>query len=73
MGMERYHHLRLARVLRGGRWGDLDYLMASPYSGSGGPSIEDGNIGFRVASVPEPSCMVLTILASGMLVTRRKR
>ena len=62
-----------SRVLRGGRWGDLDYLMASPYSGSGGPSIEDGNIGFRVASVPEPSCMVLTILASGMLVTRRKR
>jgi formylglycine-generating enzyme required for sulfatase activity len=31
------------------------------------------DVGFRVASVPEPSCFVLTLLASGMCATRRKR
>ena len=36
-------------------------------------SSSEFSVGFRVASVPEPSCVVLTILASGLLVTRRKR
>ncbi|MGA0846158.1 MAG: PEP-CTERM sorting domain-containing protein [Luteolibacter sp.] len=29
--------------------------------------------GFRLASVPEPSAMVLTMLASGVMLMRRKR
>ncbi len=63
-----------SRGLRGGSWfygGALD--LASSFRYYGGPSGEGSYVGFRVASVPEPSCVVLTILASGMLVTRRKR
>ena len=62
-----------SRGLRGGSWGGDDYALASSYRLGGDPSCEDIGVGFRVASVPEPSCLVLTILASGMLVTRRKR
>jgi formylglycine-generating enzyme required for sulfatase activity len=38
------------------------------------PESESGDTGFRLASaVPEPSAIVLTVLASGMMLTRRKR
>ena len=37
------------------------------------PEFENFDVGFRVAIVPEPTSVVLTILASGVLVTRRKR
>jgi formylglycine-generating enzyme required for sulfatase activity len=62
-----------SRGLRGGSWYDGDGNLASSYSDDNDPSSEYDDVGFRVASVPEPSCVVLTILASGMLVTRRKR
>ena len=62
-----------ARGLRGGSWFDADYGLASAYRFGANPLTEGGNIGFRVASVPEPSCVVLMLLASGMLLTRRKR
>ena len=63
-----------SRGFRGGCWYSAGYGLASSYrSVYGGPSLEDGAIGFRVASVPEPTTVMLTILASGMLVTRRKR
>ena len=63
-----------SRGLRGGSWFGYDgYLLASSSRYDIVPSNENLVIGFRVASVPEPSCVVLTILASGMLVTRRKR
>ena len=63
------------RRLRGGAWaGFVGYPLTSSYrSVSGGPSGENSRNGFRVASVPEPSCWVLTMLASGMMLTRRKR
>jgi hypothetical protein len=39
-----------------------------------GASREHYDLGFRVASIiPEPTSVVLTILAGGMLLTRRKR
>ncbi|MCX6878201.1 MAG: SUMF1/EgtB/PvdO family nonheme iron enzyme [Verrucomicrobia bacterium] len=62
------------RGLRGGSW-DLygSYYLSSSSRGNNLPSDEYAGAGFRVASVPEPSCVVLTLLASGMLVTRRKR
>jgi formylglycine-generating enzyme required for sulfatase activity len=64
------------RGRRGGSWlygyrGPLD--LASSNRGAGDPASEYADIGFRVASVPEPSCLVLTILAGGGLLTRRKR
>jgi formylglycine-generating enzyme required for sulfatase activity len=58
------------RGVRGGAWNYEDLGSASRYTGV--PSNEHA-IGFRVASVPEPSCVALTLLASGVLVTRRKR
>ena len=67
-----------SRGLRGGSWGVSAYFglsdgLASYSRVASVPAREDFLIGFRVASVPEPSCVVLTILASGLLVTRRKR
>jgi formylglycine-generating enzyme required for sulfatase activity len=62
-----------SRGLRGGAWPGSGGTLASSYRSYSGSSNENNNIGFRVATVPEPSCMVLTILASGLLVTRRKR
>ncbi|MCX6878725.1 MAG: SUMF1/EgtB/PvdO family nonheme iron enzyme [Verrucomicrobia bacterium] len=62
-----------SRGLRGGSWSGSVLDLASSFRNGGGPSFESDFVGFRVASVPEPSCLVLTLLASGMLVTRRKR
>jgi sulfatase modifying factor 1 len=69
------------RGIRGGSWADFGggtgagYLTSSYRydTGNGGPYLTDGSVGFRVASIPEPGCLVLTVLASGVLVTRRKR
>ena len=62
-----------SRGLRGGSWFSFGDFLASSIRYYGDPSFEDLSVCFRVASVPEPSCVVLTILASGVLVTRRKR
>ena len=62
-----------SRGRRGGSWNDHVGGLPSSYRGSLDPSLDNDDVGFRVASVPEPSCVVLTLLASGMLVTRRKR
>ena len=64
-----------SRGLRGGSWAGPVNLASSDRNGhlDAGPSFDYYDIGFRVASVPEPSCVVLTMLASGLLVTRRKR
>jgi hypothetical protein len=62
-----------SRWLRGGDWGSpSDYLDAS-FRGYYNPTSESGNIGFRVASVPEPSTGLLVVLGlSGLLLKRRK-
>lgn len=64
-----------SRGLRGGSWFNADLSLAAqtrpPYGEA--QSEEAPTLGFRVASVPEPSAMVLTILASGVMLTRRKR
>ena len=62
-----------SRGLRGGSWLSVSDHLASSYSVSFVPSDWSGSLGFRVASVPEPSCMILSLFASGVLVTRRKR
>jgi formylglycine-generating enzyme required for sulfatase activity len=63
-----------SRGLRGSSWTELgtNYLASSGRYFNA-PSFQLYGVGFRVASVPEPSCLVLTILAGGVLVTRRKR
>ncbi|MCX6872759.1 MAG: SUMF1/EgtB/PvdO family nonheme iron enzyme [Verrucomicrobia bacterium] len=62
-----------SRGLRGGSWGSLDYTLQSSYRYGRNPSNEYDGFGFRVASVPEPTSVVLAMVTSGMLLIRRKR
>jgi sulfatase modifying factor 1 len=58
-----------SRGLRGGAWYYAGSNLASSYRTNSVPTNESDNIGFRVASVPEPTSM----LAGGMMLIRRKR
>jgi formylglycine-generating enzyme required for sulfatase activity len=66
------------RVLRGGSWDSpySNYFLYVSVVGQAVPGDEGyyfGNIGFRVASVPEPSTGLLVLLGlSGLLLRRRK-
>ena len=66
-----------SRGLRGGAWdysfddGGLRSSFRDRYGYD--PSNEFSSVGFRVASVPEPTSMVLSVLAGGMMLIRRKR
>jgi hypothetical protein len=63
-----------SRGLRGGSWfSGVGGYLASAIRYNGGPSGESPDVGFRVASVPEPTSVVLAMVASGMLLIRRKR
>jgi formylglycine-generating enzyme required for sulfatase activity len=60
--------------LRGGSWlYDASDLRASDRNRDGGTTFEDFTVGFRGASVPEPTCLVLTMPASVAMFARRKR
>ena len=65
-----------SRGLRGGAWYDSslngDFLRSSN-RGSGDPTFEYSFVGFRVASVPEPTSILLSMFAGGMMLIRRKR
>lgn len=64
------------RGLRGGSWDDVDSLAlysSSPYNYDADPSLDGYGLGFRLASVPETSSLVLSVLASGVVLLRRKR
>ena len=62
-----------SRVMRGGAWGNDEASLRSSLRSELSPTLEFGPLGFRVAMVPEPSVLVLTMLFSAALVTRRKR
>ena len=68
-----------SRGLRGGAWDgngkfDLGLNLASSGRSFSDPSSEGNLVGFRLASaVPEPSSLVLSVLASGVVLLRRKR
>ena len=62
------------RSLRGGSWsgvGEPD--LRSSYHFNSSPNTSANNIGFRIASVPEPSTAVLIASACAVLVTWRRR
>ena len=66
------------RGVRGGAWDTYDEFAGYPALHSGrrrnaNPTGEYANVGFRVASVPEPTSGVLAIFAGGMMLARRKR
>jgi formylglycine-generating enzyme required for sulfatase activity len=67
-----------SRGSRGGSFDSLDLFLSASFRYNTVPTIENYNIGFRVASssiaaVPEPTSLLLTMLAGGMMLIRRKR
>jgi formylglycine-generating enzyme required for sulfatase activity len=62
-------------VLRGGAFStDASFLPSSVRGAGGHPEYVNYDIGFRLASaVPEPTSLVLTLLASGTILLHRKR
>ena len=54
------------RAIRGGRFDLPDAILRSSYRGPVDPSYSDDSLGFRVASVPEPSSVIL-MLGSGWI------
>ena len=61
------------RGLRGGSWGAGSGTLPASAGDKNTPTNQNDSFGFRVASVPEPSSLVLTLLTSGTLLLRRKR
>jgi formylglycine-generating enzyme required for sulfatase activity len=62
-----------ARGNRGGSWDFYDFGLTSSFPIISDPTKESNDFGFRVASVPEPTSLLLTMLASGVMLIRRKR
>lgn len=62
------------RGFRGGSWGNSEFYLRSSVRGSFAPADEGFNLGFRVASIPEPSTWILTLILLGtaVLIGRRK-
>lgn len=61
------------RGIRGGSFNSDQVGLQASFRGDTHTTAEIGNFGFRVASVPEPSGLVLSMLAGGMMLIRRKR
>ena len=62
-----------SRGLRGGAWSGSGFSLRASGRNNSDPTNENYNIGFRVASVPEPTSILLSMLAGGMMLARRKR
>lgn len=62
-----------SRGLRGGSFLHNELLLRASYRAGVHPFFEYESVGFRVASVPEPTSMVLSMVASGMMLIRRRR
>ena len=61
------------RAVRGGDWGSSERPLRSSRRNVNGPANEDSSIGFRVASVPEPSTYVLVLMGAGALYLWKRR
>lgn len=65
-----------SRGLRGGWWNYYSYLLAASYQRIYiDPASENGGLGFRVASIPEPGSITLLVcgLVAGLLWWRRRK
>ncbi len=60
------------RAIRGGFWGSTEGGLRSSFRSGPTPTDEDFGIGFRVASVPEPSAAMLMLMGLGALFFRRR-
>jgi hypothetical protein len=61
------------RGLRGGAWSRDPVFLAASLSSYSTPSGESAIVGFRVASIPEPSTGLLVLAGLGSLALRRRR
>ncbi|MFZ4482383.1 MAG: SUMF1/EgtB/PvdO family nonheme iron enzyme [Chthoniobacterales bacterium] len=61
------------RAIRGGFWGDFEGWLRSSNRDALFPSSEFRSIGFRVASVPEPSTYALVLLGAGAVYLWKRR
>jgi len=62
-----------SRGLRGGSWDAIEFNLQASVRGGLDPTFESYFVGFRVATVPEPTVSVSLMLAGGLLLARRKR
>ena len=62
-----------SRGLRGGSWDDNSSSLPASFRNDITPSLEYYGVGFRVASVPEPSGVLLTMIAVSVSLARRRR
>jgi len=62
-----------SRGLRGGSWDDAGFYLRSSARFYDAPTLEGGYLGFRVASVPEPSAVMLMLVGGVALLARRRR
>lgn len=67
--------IRTSRSVRGGAWSSSASLLHASYRYNDDPAYEDFSLGFRVASVPEPSGMTLFVCGAmgGLIRWRRGR
>lgn len=62
------------RGIRGGMWTDSSVYLMSSMSGGLSPEVKYNNLGFRLASVPEPSGVLLALFGCmGAVLARRRR
>ena len=61
------------RAYRSGSWVNTEILLRASFRLSNAPTFSFSSIGFRVASVPEPSSTVLMCSASLLALARRRR
>lgn len=62
-----------SRVMRGGAWDGYEFYLRSSILSYYPPAEESNFVGFRVASVPEPSAALLIMLGGAALLARRTR
>ena len=62
-----------SRGYRGGSWGDFQSGLQSSFRRTPNASSEGNGLGFRLAAVPEPTGMVLSLLLISGCVCRRQR
>ena len=61
------------RGLRGGSWFSNAILLQSSSPNNSNPAYENFDVGFRVASIPEPVGSSLVLMALAMYGCRRRR